>query len=179
MSQTEMKNHEPGEDDPAGRSGCDSRGRCFFRSRWMLIALAALVVFLLVRQPVADLIRAPQLAEAAAEGWADRWSEATEAAQQTDKPILVLWTDSRRCPPCRLMDARTWPDEGVRAVIHEHFVGLRLTPDHADFGELGGRFAISAIPAWVIISPDGQELNRHAGFMGASELQKWLLAIVE
>jgi len=89
-----------------------------------------------------------------------------------DRPILLRFTASW-CPPCRVMNAKVWPDAEVAGMVNEHFVPVELDVDRPDVREIANRFQIMAVPTIVLLDADGKELDR-ANFMDARETMEFL-----
>src|SRR5690348_5123708 len=91
------------------------------------------------------------------------WSPATFAeARRAGKPVLVdavaTW-----CHWCHVMDAQTYGDPAVAALVDSAFIPVRVDIDqHPDAAEL---YADIGWPGTAIYAPDGKALDRERGFI--------------
>jgi thioredoxin 1 len=75
---------------------------------------------------------------------------------------------SRRCPHCRAFRPV------LEQVVSEHTGPVRFyAAEVQQCEEAVKRFEIMSIPSLILLS-NGEEVDRHAGSMTASELEKWL-----
>lgn len=122
--------------------------------RLLLIFLAA---FLLTGALMAQALTPPRPIR-----WRP-WSPAAFAeAKQAGKPVLVdavaTW-----CHWCHVMDARTYDDPEVAALIEARFIPVRVDIDlHPDAAELYGDIGW---PGTALYAPDGHPLARERGFI--------------
>lgn len=100
------------------------------------------------------------------------WSQAAFAeAKSAGKPVLVdavaTW-----CHWCHVMDAKTYGDPGVAAVLDSKFIPVRVDIDqHPDAAELYGDIGW---PGTAIYAPDGHPLARKRGFIEPKEFKALL-----
>jgi thiol:disulfide interchange protein len=63
--------------------------------------------------------------DASALSWRTNLDVARAVAEQSGKPLVVLYTGSQWCPPCQQMEAQTWPDPSIAALADE-FVWVKF-----------------------------------------------------
>lgn len=115
-----------------------------------------------VASPVIDLaaIRGEKRAQAFA--WLGLDATTWQRAKRENKPIL-LHGAAEWCHFCHVMEAVTYTDPAVAALINASFLPVRVDidarPDIAErYGEWGW-------PATIVLSPDGRELGKYRGYV--------------
>ena len=104
--------------------------------RWRAFALVALCSTALEAADVPRQIR-----------WLHGERKAAALSRKTGKPLLI---DFRAdwCSACKMLDADTWPDAGVRAEVAAHFVPLQIdmTADGEATKRIAERYGIVGLP---------------------------------
>lgn len=76
------------------------------------------------------------------------------------------------------MDSEVWSDAGARAVIDRCFVPVAIDMSAPSAGALAKRFRVAGIPAWVVLTGDGQAVAPPVlGYVSASELEPALTGL--
>ena len=101
--------------------------------------------------------------------WHPNLPPAQAEALQTGQPLFVDFT-GYTCVNCRWMEKKIFAARPVYEALQTHFVLGKFYTDGGDFGEENQqlqveRFRTLALPYYVILSPDGAVLARHAGIM--------------
>ncbi len=108
---------------------------------------------------------AAQLHAAAAEQ-GPRWLRSDRAAMaeatRQDRPV-ILYLEAVWCHWCHVMDASTYADPEVRALIEQDFVALRIDQDLRP--DLANRYRDYGWPATIILAADGSELRKRQGYI--------------
>jgi len=81
------------------------------------------------------------------------------------------------CPPCKLMESEVFPNKQVIADMNRFFVPVRV--DASLNTQLVKQFDIKAIPADVVLKPDGQLVHRRQGVISAERFAVYLNYINE
>jgi hypothetical protein len=103
--------------------------------------------------------------------WRDSWEVARKEAKQANRP-LVLELYMETCPHCQRLHRETHADQAVAAALNTRFIPVRLEGrNHLD---LVRQFNVAGAPTTLILSPDGRELHRFAGFYPPAEYLKEL-----
>lgn len=101
--------------------------------------------------------------------------EAAARASREGRLLLLDFT-AAWCPPCRRMEAQTWPDAELRAWLAEHALAIQVDLDAEP--ELARRFDVQAIPTVLFLRGEAV-LDRHTGFLDAPELRAWGAGLLE
>jgi thiol:disulfide interchange protein DsbD len=91
--------------------------------------------------------------------WYKDWKKAVQAAQIEKKGLLVdAW--AQWCAACLKMDAELWTEEGVKSVIQQRFVALKVdfTESNPDSEDLTKRWDLAGLPA-VGFYPAGSDFT--------------------
>ncbi len=109
------------------------------------------------------------LAEASAQE-AIRWQPTLDIAKriagQTDRLVLVhFWSPS--CEPCRIMEREVFPRMDVAAAINADYVPVKLNADH--FPATAQQYGVSALPTDIVLTPQGQLIDKHVGLVAADK----------
>ncbi len=114
---------------------------------------------------------APARAEVPA-GWRTNLLESLKSATASNRPVILYFTASW-CGPCRQMARSTLSDSSVLTTLGEYVpvaLDLDLHPQDATDRH------VSAIPAFLVLTPDGQEVTRSTGYLDADRFQNFLTA---
>jgi len=129
----------------------------------------ALLLVVLVIAPAAAHAKAP-------EGWPFiEFNEAVRAAKKAHKPMFVYF-GFETCPYCEYVNKNTFSSDALRKLYMSHYVlayfDIRGNP--ADVITLPGdekvtraeamkQLRSSPVPAWMFVSPDGEEILMRRG----------------
>ncbi len=103
--------------------------------------------------------------------WRGDLGRAQQEAQAKDRPLWIQFTGPW-CSYCHLMDRESFTHQGVISHSQGSLVPVRLQSDvHED---LAGRLGITGLPAAVIVSPNGQVLASHQGFLDGNSFHSFL-----
>ncbi len=92
--------------------------------------------------------------------WATDFDAARQAAAETGRPLLVEFS-SASCPYCVRMDREVLSHPDVQTALESlQTVRVDAWKDEA----LASRFAVQGVPAYVILTPDGEVAGRLDGF---------------
>lgn len=109
---------------------------------------------------------AAALAPAAPQGWYQDLDEAIRAAKREGKPILADFSTSW-CHNCRSLEENTLSDPQVTSRLSKY---VKVYVDGDRQQQMVSNFGVEGFPTLVTISPEGYELNRSVGYVGASQL---------
>ena len=122
----------------------------------------------------ADLLAGlPAINEA---GWYVNYRKAVAASKDSKKPLLLLFTGSDWCPWCKKLESEVLSTDEFKT-----WMSANLVPVYLDFprfhklpdaqakqnDELNAAYKVTGYPTTIIVSADGKELDRIAGFLTA------------
>ncbi|MBC8255925.1 MAG: thioredoxin family protein [Candidatus Marinimicrobia bacterium] len=98
--------------------------------------------------------------------WFDNLPEALDVAKAKDKPVFIDFT-GYTCTNCRWMETNVFEDPEVQKLFNE-FVMLRLYTDGGENYRENqkmeiDRFGTAALPFYVVLSPNNEEISRFPG----------------
>ncbi len=101
--------------------------------------------------------------------WRDNLDTALEEAAQQKHPVLLeLYLEG--CPHCQRLDRETYADQEVAKALNTHFIPVHLEGRH--HMDIVQRFSVTGAPTTLILSPEGKELHRFAGFYSPQDYLK-------
>ena len=110
-------------------------------------------------------------------GWADGMPAGQELAQETGKPMVVLFT-AGWCGPCQQLKKNVLTDQQVDAQLRARFVPVQidLTDRSANNPnvEVAQKYGVQSIPTLFAMSPEGDIIEMYRGGNDISAFQSWL-----
>ncbi|GAB4353481.1 MAG: hypothetical protein Kow0099_37720 [Candidatus Abyssubacteria bacterium] len=100
-----------------------------------------------------------------------RYYEALGLASQTEHNLLMLFFVKDACPPCEMMEKRTFSDEDVITAL-EDFVPVKIRGDVEI--QMVRRFDVRTFPMVLFAETTGGEIDRKAGFRDADFMLEWI-----
>ena len=89
------------------------------------------------------------------------WTEDYEAAVQraaTTNSIVLLHFYGDSCPPCKLLDKKTFHDPALVSKMNEHLVPVKINADRRR--DLAQKFQVTRWPTDIYLFPNGDEIYR-------------------
>ena len=108
--------------------------------------------------------------------WKD-WSANTFEQAASENRFIILDLEAVWCHWCHVMDAKTYIDPGVVALINKHFVAVKV--DHDARPDLAGRYRDYGWPATIFFTADGTEIVKRQGYISPEKMKKLLRAIID
>jgi uncharacterized protein YyaL (SSP411 family) len=123
-------------------------------------------------------------------GWVPAYAEATPGAvnwhefvaesftlAQQDTRFILLDLEAVWCHWCHVMDATTYQDPGVAAILAKHYVATKA--DHDARPDLAERYRDYGWPATVILTANGVEVVKRAGYIPPENMRRLLQAVID
>lgn len=100
--------------------------------------------------------------------WRTDYAGATAMSQQFGCPLLVV-VECPECTWCIALDRATWSDEGVKKVLRENYVAVRIDGEREK--ELAIGLWVRRYPTIILAAPDGTVLSFEDGFADPGTMQ--------
>jgi len=108
--------------------------------------------------------------------WQEFDAASFKQAQEENKYVLLdlvaVW-----CHWCHVMEEKTYQDPTVVALLNKHFIPVQA--DHDLRPDLAERYRDWGWPATIIITPNGTEIVKRAGYINPDNMAKLLQAVVD
>ncbi len=116
--------------------------------------------------------------------WLSDFSIAKTESQNRKKYLLMEFTGSDWCPPCKALAEEVLEKKPFASFAEEHLVLLKidfpkkkpLTADQKKYNQqLAEKYRVEAFPTLIILDLNGQEVARETGYSGSpDEVLAWL-----
>ena len=106
--------------------------------------------------------------------WLKDFNAVKEQAQKEDKAILMDFTGSTWCPPCKALKKNVFSKKEFADFAEKKLVLMELdfprdtTKAPKPIQALGEQFKIEAFPTIIVLDKNGKELGRLEGYGGDS-----------
>ena len=98
--------------------------------------------------------------------WQPTLQMAKQLAAQSNRLVLVhLWSPS--CIACSRMEQEVFVRPEVASVLEANYVAVKLNADH--FPTTARQYGVTSLPTDLIITPQGQMIEKIVGFRPAGE----------
>jgi uncharacterized protein len=105
------------------------------------------------------------------------WSDSVFAEAKREHKFVLLDLQAVWCHWCHVMDAKTYSDPRVIALIQSRYIAVRVDQDaHPD---LANRYQDYGWPATVVFNGGGGEIVKRAGFIPPEQMASMLQAIID
>jgi thioredoxin-related protein len=119
----------------------------------------------------------------AEEGWLVSFEKAKELAAKEGKPILMEFTGSDWCPPCKALHKNVLVKDVFKKEMPKHFVLLKLdnprdkskqTPEEIEqYKKLSKEYKITGVPSILLADTGGKVFYRTSGY-GGQDCKVWV-----
>ena len=110
-------------------------------------------------------------AEQLAPDW-QRWSDQQFQQAEKEGKLVLLDLSAEWCSFCKQMDAVTYQDPKVLALIEKHYIPVRIVDEHEP--ELAARFREFGRPGTLVYDSEGNELVIKKGYL-KPQWMEWML----
>ena len=118
------------------------------------------------------------------------WDQIVAQATQEKKPIVLEFTGSDWCPPCKMMNKEVFSTPEFKKFAESDLVFVKVdfprskelsAEETARNEALAQKFQIEGFPTLVVLDPAGEELTREVGFMqgGPQAFISWVKKATE
>ena len=107
------------------------------------------------------------------QGWSPGVFEQAKASHR----FVLLDLEAEWCHWCHVMEAETYSDTKVRALVRRRYLPIKVDQDSAP--DLAARYGNWGWPATIVFAPDGTEIVKRRGFIPATGMAALLQAIID
>jgi thioredoxin-related protein len=123
-----------------------------------------------------SVLMAGQSAVGADEGWIVDFQEAQKRAAEEGKSILMEFTGSDWCPPCKKLKAEVLDTDVFKTKTPEHYILLKLDnprdkshqseEEIAQYQKLSAEYKVRGVPTIILADPQGKPFAQMVGYGG-------------
>lgn len=144
-------------------------------ARWLGTGLVTGLVLVALAYPLAAPAE-PDATSTTASSKQLKWHTDLDAAlaeaKAQNKLVLLRFT-ADWCAPCRVMDARVWPDSAVQAALADKYLIVKSDIDIEASYATARKYGVQGVPTLITLDGNGEEIDR-AGFMSSPQLINFL-----
>ncbi len=111
--------------------------------------------------------------------WTLNYDNSLAAAKKEHKPVLLLFTGSDWCPPCKMLEKNILSSQEFEEFAKKNLVLVKadfprrpenqLSSEQKNHNDnLNRKFGIRGFPTVLLLDYEGKELNRIVGYPGTS-----------
>jgi uncharacterized protein YyaL (SSP411 family) len=105
------------------------------------------------------------------------WSDTVFSQAKREQRFVLLDLEAVWCHWCHVMDGTTYRDPQVLAMLHRHYLTVRVDQDSRP--DLSNRYEDYGWPATVVFDASGHEIVKRQGYLTPDEMASMLQAIVD
>tara|TARA_B100001971_G_C17726895_1_gene303978 strand:- start:99 stop:491 length:393 start_codon:yes stop_codon:yes gene_type:complete len=112
------------------------------------------------------------------------FAKAKSESSRQGKPILMEFTGSDWCPPCKALHKNILTSDVFRQQIPKKFILLKLdnprdkswqTPEEiAQYRKLSAEYKVRGVPTIIVADANGNEQHRQVGYSSNQTAQQWV-----
>ena len=103
------------------------------------------------------------------------WSNQVWAQAKREHKLVLLDLEAVWCHWCHVMDATTYRDPEVAALIAKHYLAVKVDQDARP--DLANRYQDFGWPATVIYAADGSEIIKKRGYISPVGMRRFLRTV--
>jgi uncharacterized protein YyaL (SSP411 family) len=104
----------------------------------------------------------------------EKWSDDVFDRAKAQHKLVLLDLEAVWCHWCHVMDETTYRDPATIALIHDHYIAVRVDQDSRP--DLSNRYEDYGWPATVVFKWDGSELAKRRGYLEPQAMSTMLKA---
>jgi uncharacterized protein YyaL (SSP411 family) len=105
------------------------------------------------------------------------WSDAAFAQAAREHKFVLLDLEAVWCHWCHVMDAESYHNPQVVALLNQRFITVRVDQDSRP--DLASRYEDYGWPATIVFAADGSEIVKRRGFIPPDDMSSMLQAIID
>jgi uncharacterized protein len=105
------------------------------------------------------------------------WSDDVFSQAKREQRFVLLDLEAVWCHWCHVMDASTYRDPKVLALLHSKYLTVRVDQDSRP--DLSNRYEDYGWPATVVFDGEGHEIVKRQGYLAPDEMASMLQAIID
>ena len=105
------------------------------------------------------------------------WSNRLFHKAVLERKFVLLNLESRWCEACQEMEADTYADDKVQALIRQKYIPVKV--DENAMPDLANRYWNYLLPGTLVFNFDGSEIVRQQGYLAPREMASMLQAIID
>jgi thiol-disulfide isomerase/thioredoxin len=94
---------------------------------------------------------------------AEALKKAKANASSEGPKLVFLDCYTSWCSPCKMMVRDVFPQEAAGNFFNTNFVNIKIDMEKGEGPELGKKYGVGAYPTFLILDPEGNEINRLVG----------------
>ncbi|MBW6535828.1 MAG: thioredoxin family protein [Mariniphaga sp.] len=130
------------------------------KTKLMILAGLFLFIFSSAKSGVSDSEAKKETGIAFHQG---TWEEALQKAKTEGKPVF-LDVYASWCGPCKLLKARTFPNEQVGEFYNANFINVAVDGEKGEGIELARNYKVRGYPTLLFIDSEGKVIAQTAGY---------------
>ncbi|MGB3800719.1 MAG: thioredoxin family protein, partial [Lewinella sp.] len=82
-----------------------------------------------------------------------------------DQKLIFIDAYTTWCGPCKMMDAKVFPDPEVAEVFNERFINAKFDMEQGEGLSLASRYSVAAYPTYLFVDGDGELVHKAVGYI--------------